>query len=82
MILDKRKLLASQSQFTPLIDQLILIDRSVDLMTPLLTQLTYEGLVDAMFNIENSNYVVCCFLHTNCVTHCTKNKVFHQGFLQ
>ncbi len=38
----------------PEIDSLILIDRSTDLVTPLLTQMTYEGLVDEMFGITNS----------------------------
>nr|CAH7720426.1 unnamed protein product [Callosobruchus chinensis] len=38
----------------PCIDQIILIDRSVDLITPLATQLTYEGLVDEIFGINNS----------------------------
>ena len=36
------------------IDELILIDRSTDLITPMLTQLTYEGLVDEMFGIKYS----------------------------
>lgn len=31
------------------IDQMLLIDRSVDLATPLATQLTYEGLIDEIF---------------------------------
>ena len=30
---------------TPEIDQLILIDREVDMVTPMCTQLTYEGLL-------------------------------------
>lgn len=33
-----------------IIDQIILIDRSVDLITPLATQLTYEGKLDTIFN--------------------------------
>ncbi|KAB7498873.1 Vacuolar protein sorting-associated protein 33A [Armadillidium nasatum] len=33
--------------------QLILIDRAVDLITPLATQLTYEGLIDQFFGINN-----------------------------
>ncbi|KAG5900565.1 hypothetical protein JTB14_022872 [Gonioctena quinquepunctata] len=37
------------------IDQIILIDRSVDLLTPLATQLTYEGLIDEIFGLNNSN---------------------------
>lgn len=36
------------------IDSIILLDRSVDLVTPLLTQLTYEGLIDELFGIKNS----------------------------
>ena len=34
------------------IDTLVLIDRAVDLISPLPTQLTYEGLVDEMFGIQ------------------------------
>ncbi|CAG8535444.1 3238_t:CDS:10, partial [Ambispora leptoticha] len=36
------------------IDSLIIVDRSVDLITPLCTQLTYEGLIDEIFGIRNS----------------------------
>ncbi|XP_025409847.1 vacuolar protein sorting-associated protein 33A [Sipha flava] len=36
------------------IDHLVLIDRSVDLMTPMATQLTFEGLIDELFGID------CC----------------------
>lgn len=39
---------------TPEIDQLILIDRHVDMVTPLCTQLTYEGLIDESFGIANT----------------------------
>lgn len=42
---------------TPLsteIDSMIILDRSADLVTPLLTQLTYEGLIDELFGIKNS----------------------------
>ena len=46
-----------ESQITPLVDCLLLIDRNVDLITPLLTQLTYEGLIDENFKIENSKIV-------------------------
>lgn len=38
------------------IDQIILIDRDVDVVTPLSTQLTYEGLVDENFGINNSKF--------------------------
>ena len=33
------------------IDSLVILDRAVDLISPLPTQLTYEGLVDEMFGI-------------------------------
>ncbi|PVV03386.1 hypothetical protein BB560_002122 [Smittium megazygosporum] len=36
-------------------DSLIIIDRGVDLITPLLTQLTYHGLLDEYFNITNES---------------------------
>lgn len=37
----------------PEISELILIDREVDLITPMLTQLTYSGLIDDVFAIKN-----------------------------
>ncbi|KAF0461713.1 Sec1-like protein [Gigaspora margarita] len=40
------------------VDSLIIIDRSVDLITPLCTQLTYEGLIDEVFNIRASHVEV------------------------
>ena len=36
------------------IDGLIIIDRSVDLATPLMTQLTYEGLIEEQYGIRDS----------------------------
>ncbi|KAF8807938.1 Sec1-like protein [Phlegmacium glaucopus] len=44
-------LLSSSSK----IDSLIVLDRRVDMITPLLTQLTYEGLVDELIGIKNSH---------------------------
>ncbi|KAK3942698.1 Sec1-like protein [Diplogelasinospora grovesii] len=35
-------------------ESVIIIDREVDFVTPLLTQLTYEGLIDEVFGIENN----------------------------
>eukprot|EP01035_Chromulina_nebulosa_P020897 gene20897-27087_t len=35
------------------INSLILIDREVDLVSPLITPLTYEGLIDELLGIEN-----------------------------
>ena len=40
------------------ITNLILLDRSVDMITPLLTQGTYEGLIDEFFTIKNSRIIV------------------------
>ncbi|KAF8581753.1 Sec1-like protein [Ramaria rubella] len=37
------------------IDALIVLDRQTDPVTPLLTQLTYEGLVDELIGIKNSH---------------------------
>ncbi|RDB28384.1 Vacuolar protein sorting-associated protein 33A [Hypsizygus marmoreus] len=37
------------------IDSLIVLDRRVDMITPLLTQLTYEGLIDELIGIKNSS---------------------------
>ncbi|KAL8956301.1 MAG: hypothetical protein Q9183_006343, partial [Haloplaca sp. 2 TL-2023] len=36
------------------IESLIIIDREVDMATPLLTQLTYDGLIDEIFGIKNN----------------------------
>ncbi|KAF0642948.1 hypothetical protein FPSE5266_11788 [Fusarium pseudograminearum] len=35
-------------------ESVIIIDREVDFVTPLLTQLTYEGLIDEVFEIHNN----------------------------
>ncbi|KAG6013997.1 hypothetical protein E4U54_005999, partial [Claviceps lovelessii] len=35
-------------------ESIIIIDREVDFVTPLLTQLTYEGLIDEVFEIQNN----------------------------
>ena len=43
-----------EPQVTPKIDNLILIDRTVDMITPMMTQLTYEGLIDEIFGIKYS----------------------------
>ena len=40
------------------IDELVLIDRTVDLITPVLTQLTYEGVIDELFHIKYSTIEV------------------------
>ncbi|KAG9487697.1 hypothetical protein GDO78_007474 [Eleutherodactylus coqui] len=55
MIRMKRELGGSNNQITPVFDTLLLLDRNVDLLTPLATQLTYEGLIDEVYGIQNSN---------------------------
>jgi hypothetical protein len=41
-------------------DSLIIIDRRVDMITPMLTQLTYEGLIDEFLSIKNCMLSVIC----------------------
>lgn len=45
----------SEFNVAPEVDSVLLIDRSVDLITPLCTQLTYEGLLDEGFGIEHAH---------------------------
>lgn len=55
----RRELTQNQEpQITPKIDNLILIDRNIDLITPMMTQLTYEGLIDENFGIKYS-MIIC-----------------------
>tara|TARA_B110000977_G_scaffold200781_3_gene292580 strand:- start:30906 stop:33371 length:2466 start_codon:yes stop_codon:yes gene_type:complete len=42
---------------TPQIDMILLIDRDVDMVTPLCTQTTYEGLIDEVLGISGSHVV-------------------------
>ena len=37
----------------PQIDSIVLLDRPLDFLTPLSTQLTYEGLIDEIYQIKN-----------------------------
>jgi len=39
---------------SPEIDSLVILDRDCDLITPLLTQLTYEGLIDEVMGLKNT----------------------------
>ncbi|CAG0915452.1 unnamed protein product [Notodromas monacha] len=39
----------------PQIDAVVLVDRSVDPISPIVTQLTYEGLIDELFGIRNNS---------------------------
>jgi len=45
---------ASFNNVVPEIDTLILIDRHVDMITPMLSPVTYEGLIDEVFGINNT----------------------------
>jgi vacuolar protein sorting-associated protein 33A len=47
--------LAIGSKPSTTIDEVIVIDRDIDAATPLLTQLTYEGLIDEIFTISNNH---------------------------
>ena len=46
--------MTAEREVVPKIDSLILLDRSVDFLTPLSTQLTYEGLIDEIYGIRHS----------------------------
>lgn len=48
---------------SPVIEHLLLLDRSVDLLSPLVTQLTYEGLIDEMFGIKYSEVFLLLQFH-------------------
>lgn len=37
----------------PEIDRLLILDRTIDFVSPLVTQLTYEGLIDEVYGIHN-----------------------------
>jgi vacuolar protein sorting-associated protein 33A len=50
----RREMGGDEPTVLPEIDSLVLIDRQVDMATPMPTQLTYEGLVDEVFGIHNS----------------------------
>lgn len=50
----RREMSSEEPLIVPEIDRLILIDREVDLITPCLSQLTYEGMIDEVFGIYNS----------------------------
>nr|XP_039271179.1 vacuolar protein sorting-associated protein 33A-like [Styela clava] len=43
-----------EGEVPPQIDRLLILDRSVDLLSPLVTQLTYEGLIDEVYEIKNA----------------------------
>jgi hypothetical protein len=62
MLRMRRELSGQDPQITPQIDNLLILDRNVDLLTPLLSQLTYEGLIDEIFDISNSKLEMFCII--------------------
>eukprot|EP01112_Ceratiomyxa_fruticulosa_P014948 TRINITY_DN4340_c0_g6_i1.p1 TRINITY_DN4340_c0_g6~~TRINITY_DN4340_c0_g6_i1.p1 ORF type:complete len:617 (-),score=127.38 TRINITY_DN4340_c0_g6_i1:93-1943(-) len=54
MLRMRREMGAEEPTITPEIDTLILLDRDTDMITPVCTQLTYEGLIDEVFGIQNT----------------------------
>lgn len=50
-------------------DALIVLDRQADLVTPFLTQLTYEGLVDELIGIKNGDRYFVWLLHVHSCTY-------------
>ncbi|KAM9994732.1 hypothetical protein ACTFIY_000926 [Dictyostelium cf. discoideum] len=54
MIVRMRKEMGEECTVPPEIDSLILLDRDIDTITPMCTQLTYEGLIDEVFTINNN----------------------------
>ncbi|KAF9451398.1 ATP binding protein [Macrolepiota fuliginosa MF-IS2] len=58
---------------SPVIDSLIVFDRRVDMITPFLTQLTYEGLVDELIGIRNSHVELPVSLLTPASAQTTPN---------
>ncbi len=63
MLRMKREFAGSHNQILPVFDTLLLLDRNVDLLTPLATQLTYEGLIDEIFGIINGKRVSNLGMH-------------------
>ena len=54
MLLRKRLERTEEITVKPEIESVILIDRAVDLITPLCSQLTYEGFIDELYGIQNN----------------------------
>jgi hypothetical protein len=50
----RREMASEEPLIVSEIDRLILIDRECDLVTPNVSQLTYEGMIDEVFGINNS----------------------------
>ncbi len=55
MVKMRKERAGEEPDVSPQIDRMIILDRQVDLISPLITQLTYEGLIDELFQIKNSS---------------------------
>ena len=53
---------------------LILLDRDLDYVTPMATQLTYEGLIDEFFKISSSKNLLIIRLNRNNNNNNNNNK--------
>lgn len=60
MMLRMKREFSGHAQILPVFDTLLLLDRNVDLLTPLATQLTYEGLIDEIYGITNGKCMKKC----------------------
>ena len=49
----RKETAAEEAPIVPEFDSVMLIDREVDMVTPLCTQLTYAGLIDELYGIRN-----------------------------
>lgn len=54
----RREMASEEPLIVSEIDRLILIDRECDLVTPNVSQLTYEGMIDEVFGINNSMFTL------------------------
>ncbi|XP_070389555.1 vacuolar protein sorting-associated protein 33A isoform X2 [Dermacentor albipictus] len=50
----RREQVGREAPLVPQVDTLLLLDRQVDLLTPLATQLTYQGLLDELFGVQHN----------------------------
>jgi hypothetical protein len=49
----------SRSTYSACFDSILILERGIDLVTPLCTQLTYQGLIDEIFGISTSmNFII------------------------
>ena len=53
---EELKRAGDRTEIPPQIDSILLLDRSVDFIASLSTQLTYEGLIDEIYSIKYSEY--------------------------